>query len=205
VPVCLPIPKLAATPMKPERFKSALLRHVANPEWEQDMQYLRELYDQIASEQPNEMDTGEMRYESTEPKVRELLLVLRSIADTAPDTQGAVHDFEQATVHAGLGDYETANHNLSEALVKIHSQIGSLSKMGSTKLGYGYDVSGEAGGGRGGTSSNDRHLWDTGNSPKHDHTQNNPANMMFDADAESDYPELRKFKHKRMYWPPRTR
>jgi hypothetical protein len=32
----------------------------------------------------------------------------------------------------------------------------------------------------------------------------NPANMG-DFEAENDYPELAKFKHKRVFWPPRTR
>lgn len=204
MPVCLPIQKLAATPMTPDRFKSALLRHVANPEWEQDVKYLRELYSQIASEWEQPKEQGAALYQSTEPKLRELLLILRSIADTDPTTQDVLHDFEMAEQHAAAGDHEAANLYVSYALGKIHQQIGSLSKMGSTKLGYGYDVSGEVQRG-GGTSGEGRHLWDTGNSPKHDHTQSNPANMMFDAEAESDYPELRKLKHKRVHWPPRVR
>jgi hypothetical protein len=198
------IPVLTSTPMKPERFKNALLHRVANPEWEQDLRYLRELYSQIALEQSNEMDSGEMRFDSTEPKVRELLVTLRSIADTAPDTQAAIQDFERAMVHADLRDYETANADLNNALANINRQIGALSKMGSTKLGYGYDIGGQVQNG-GGTSGEGRHLWDTGNAPKHDHTTSNPANMMFDAEAESDYPELAKLKHKRVHWPPRTR
>src|SRR5271157_3891141 len=195
---------LTSTPMKPERFKSALLRRVANPEWEQDLRYLSDLYSQIASEWEMGQEQGEELYHSTEPKLRELLLVLRSIADVAPGTQKALQDFEKAVTHASSDDYETANQYLSGALTSIHNQIDSLSKTGSSKLAYGYDVSGEVQRG-GGTSGEGRHLWDTGNSPKHDHTSQNPANMMFDAEAESDYPELRKLKHKRVHWPPRTR
>jgi hypothetical protein len=202
VPICLPIPKLTATPMTPDRFKSALLRQRANADWDQDVSYLRELYNDVSSLWKIDGPDRPL-YEQAEPKVRELLLGLRSIADSAPETQDALRDFDTAAQYVP-GDYEMANTHLGYALTKVHKLLQSFSKMGATKLGYGYDTSGEVQRG-GGTSGEGRHLWDTGNSPKHDHTQNNPANMMFDADAESDYPELAKFKHKRVYWPPRTR
>ena len=201
MPICLPIPKLTATPMTPDRFKNALL-HTANSDWDQDVSYLKELYSQIAKEWEETTDY-EALYKTMEPKVRELLLGLRSIADAAPETQKALHDFDTAALYAE-GDFAQANMHLKNALTKVHKLLESFAKTGSTKLGYGYDTSGEVQRG-GGTSGEGRHLWDTGNSPKHDHTQNNPANMLFDADAESDYPELAEFKHKRVYWPPRTR
>jgi hypothetical protein len=204
VPIALSIPMLAAAPTTPNRFKSALLQRTANADWDQDVSYLRELYNQIASGWESGREQGEALYQSTEPRLRELLLVLRSIADAAIGTQNAVRDFELAARYAKNRVYEMANKYLGAALTKVHRQLEGFSKYGSTKLGYGYDTSGEVQRG-GGTSGEGRHLWDTGNSPKHDHTQNNPANMLFDADAESDYPELAAFKHKRVYWPPRTR
>src|SRR5277367_362219 len=191
--------------MKPERFKNALLQSKANPEWEQDLRYIRSLYDRVKSElwdqmsTPSEGSRDQVLYQSTEPLMRELMLMLRSVADAAPQTQLAVRDFDTAASQAELGDFGKAILHFGQALMKVHDLLN-----GKTKLGYGMDVSGEVQRG-GGTSGEGRHLWDTGNSPKHDHTTSNPANMMFDAEAESDYPELAKFKHKRVHWPPRIR
>jgi len=202
----VPIPTLTSTPMKPERFKNALLRRVANPEWEQDLKYIRSLYDRVKSELWDQMSVpsegvgrDQALYQSTEPVMRELVIMLRSVADAAPQTQDAVRDFDAASSLAEAGDYEKAILQFGQVLMKVHNLLN-----GKTKLGYGYDIGGQVQQG-GGTSGEGRHLWDTGNSPKHDHTTNNPANMMYDAEAESDYPELLKFKHKRVHWPPRIR
>jgi hypothetical protein len=180
--VPITIPKLAATPVPPSRFKSGLL--LPNPKRIQAASDLRDIYGEIAGE----WDDGKALYEFAEPKTRELLLEV--------DDAFAGHDFDTASMYAHSGNWKKAGQYIGHALSKIAEKI--------EKLGYGYDVSGEVQGG-GGTSGEGRHLWDTGNSPKHDHTQKNPANMMVDAEAETDYPELAKLKHHRVYWPPRTR
>jgi len=129
--------------------------------------------------------------------------------DIFKSSENALHDFETASSYARAGDYATATVYQSYSLMKLHRLLDGLTaeanrKQGSRKLGYGYDISGEQGE-SGGTSGNDRHLWDSSGSPKHDHTSMNPANMLFDVEAEADYKELAEFKHKRVYWPPRTR
>jgi hypothetical protein len=182
--VPITIPKLSATPIRPRHFQNGLLQ--PNVSKIKEANDLRDIYGDIAGEWDGSSD--EAMYQFAEPKTRELLL--------GTDDAFAGHDFDTAAMYAHSGNWKMANQYLGYALIKIAGQI--------EKLGYGYDISGETHGG-GGTSGNDRHLWDTGNAPKHDHTQNNPANMLFDADAERDYPELAAFKHKRVHWPPRLR
>jgi hypothetical protein len=187
VPITVPIPKLAATPTRPRRLQNGLL--APNSSKMKQATALREAYGEIAGEWDGFEDNKSL-YEFAEPKTRELLL------GTEEDVN-AVHDFDTASMYAHSGNWKMASQYLGYALRKVAEKI--------EKLGYGYDVSGETGRGSGGTSGNDRHLWDTGNAPKHDHTGVNPANIMFDTEAESDYPELAAFKHKRVHWPPRTR
>jgi hypothetical protein len=157
-------------------------------------------------------------YRKTEPLLREMILGFEGISkamsnrtDVYRTAENAQHDFSTATSYAQAGDFAMATVYQSYALMKAHSLLDGLTRemnatprRASRKLGYGYDVSGEQGEG-GGTSGDGRHLWDTGNSPKRDRTKKNPANMGIDAEAESDYPELAEFKHKHVYWPPRTR
>jgi hypothetical protein len=153
-------------------------------------------------------------YQKSEPFLRELILGMEGVSkqmtmrqDVYQTTENAKHDFETGASYARIGDHAMATLYQSYALMKIHKMLDSLTREVNSqgrKLGYGYDVSGEQGEG-GGTSGDGRHLWDTGNSPKRNHTQNNPFNMMVDAEAESDYPELVPFKHKHIHWPPRTR
>ena len=182
----LPIPKLAATPVLPRRFKNGLL--LPNPSKMKLAADLRDAYGEIAEEWDGSEDDQSL-YEFAEPRTRELLL-------GAEDDPNAIHDFDTASMYAHSGNWKMASQYLGYALMKVAEKI--------EKLGYGYDTSGEVQRG-GGTSGEGRHLWDTGNAPKHDHTQNNPANMLYDAEAESDYPELAEFKHKRVHWPPRIR
>lgn len=178
MPTCLPISPLA-TPIL-ARFKNALLIPKSGK-----FNDLRDIYGKIASEWNETPERGKALYAATEPKLRELILGVNA--------RYASVDFEIGVMHAASGDYERANVYFSHALAKLHK-----------KLAYGYDVSGEVQE-RGGTSGQERHLWDTSNSPKNNHTQNNPGAMVLDAEAESDYPELAAFKHKRVHWPPRTR
>lgn len=231
----LPIPKLAASPVMPlkSKFKSDLLHR--GVDWQQDVNYLRDTYmdiyaiweatqpfvhgedeegNRVVEESQYDPEQDKQIYEKTEPLLRELILGLGDISkqmtmrqDVYKATENAQHDFETAGSYARAGDWAMAGVYMSYALMKIHSLLDGLTREvnnQSRKLGYGYDVSGEQGE-SGGTSGNDRHLWDTGNSPKKDHTQKNPANMMVDAEAETDYPELAEFKHKHVYWSPRTR
>ena len=182
MPTCLPISSLA-TP-KTARFKNALLAPNSGK-----MNDLRGIYGKIAAEWNDTPKRGRALYASTEPKLRELILGM----DGSRDAQYAAVDFEVGVMHAADGNYERANVYFSHALAKLRR-----------KLAYGYDVSGEVQE-KGGTSGQERHLWDTSNSPKNNHTQNNPGAMSLDSEAESDYPELAAFKHKRVHWPPRTR
>jgi len=231
----LPIQKLAASPVMPlnSKFKSELLHH--GKDWQQDVNYLRDTYMDIyaaweatqpftyetdaegnkqVSETHYDVEQDKQLYAKTEPLLRELILGLGNVSqqmtmrrDVYQATENAQHDFETASSYSRAGDYAMATLYQSYALAKMHKLLDNLTREvnnQSRKLGYGYDSSGEQGEG-GGTSGDDRHLWDTGNSPKRNHTQNNPANMMMDADAETDFPELAKLKHKRVYWPPRTR
>lgn len=191
---CLPIPKLAAP--VPLSFKSVLL--AASPSKVISIDPLRRLYDRIEAEWAN-AEYGEALYRSTEPKLRELLIGVRDSVPFGREIEYAFQDFGTAAQYAKRNDWQRACMYLGYALIKLFELLST-----KRKLGYGYDISGEQGE-RGGTSGNDRHLWDTGNAPKHDHTTSNPANMLYDAEAESDYPQLREFKHKRVYWPPRTR
>ena len=73
-----------------------------------------------------------------------------------------------------------------------------------SKHAYGYDVTGEVME-PGEQESRSPNLWDQGNSPKLDRTPSNPANSGVDAEAENDFPEELKTKHKRVNWPARTR
>lgn len=223
-----PIMPLSTAP----RFKSELLQSGATSQ--QDVSYLRDTYMNIYAvweaiqpfthekdEQGRKQISGydleqdKKLYAETEPLLRELIIGLGDVSEqmtTRTDVYKAVehsrYDFETAANVARAGDYMLATVYFSYALTKLHSLLEGLTrqanKMGSYKLGYGYDISGETHE-QGGTSGDDRHLWDTGNSPKRDHTPKNPANMLIDADAETDFPELAEMKHRRVYWPPRTR
>jgi hypothetical protein len=153
------------------------------------MSDLRDLYTKIAGEWEATPERGKALFAATEPKLRELILGMEG----SWDAKFASLDFDTASRHAADGDFARANVFFSYALAKLHK-----------KLAYGYDIGGQVQEG-GGTSGQGKHLWDTSNSPKNNHTPSNPANMMFDAEAESDYPELAEFKHKRVHWPPRTR
>lgn len=181
MPNCLPIQKLATAPAP--RYKSALLARNSN-----GMNDLRDLYTQIASGWESGIQGKEL-YASTEPKLRELIFGMEG----SREAKTASFDFTTASIHAAKGNYQKANVYFSYAMAKLHK-----------KLAYGYDVGGQVQEG-GGTSGNGKHLWDTSNSPKNNKTPRNPGNMMLDSEAESDYPELAAFKHKRVHWPPRTR
>ena len=239
MPIRLPLLKLAASPVMPlkSKFKSELLHH--GVEWQQDVNYLRDMYMEIHAiweqnqpfeytedEQGNRMvsennyDPAQDKelYDKTEPLLRELILGMQGVSrqrtmrnDILKGSEHAQYDFQNAAGFAQTGDYAMATLYQSYALMKIHQMLDNLTRevnsqgrRASTKLGWGYDISGEQNEG-GGTSGDGKHLWDTGNSPKRDRTPANPANMLVDAEAETDYPELAKMKHKRVYWPPRTR
>lgn len=213
MPTTLPILNLAAptaTPFTAPRVKSVLLAATPNPSLVQEVRELSRIYADIAEEWKETTDY-ESLYQSMEPRVRELLLGVKSVADQLSrndlqrEVQFALHDFDTAALYS-RGNFAMANMYLYYTLLKTHGMIETMTQAVNkkSKLGYGYDTSGEVQSG-GGTSGEGKHLWDTGNAPKHDHTQNNPANMLYDAEAESDYPELAEFKHKRVHWPPRTR
>jgi hypothetical protein len=227
MPLRLSIPKLAAAAVPAlqtaPKFRSELLKTKGT--WPQDVNYLRDTYGKVyALWTTHETKPGvaydpaddKRLFDGTEPLLRELVLGMEGVAkqrggrlDIFKSSENALHDFETASTYGRTGDYATATVYQSYALMKLHRLLDSLTaeanrKQGSRKVGYGYDTSGEQGTG-GGTGGDGKDIRDTGNSPKLDRTPANPANMLIDADAESDYPELAAFKHKRVYWPPRTR
>jgi hypothetical protein len=154
-------------------------------------------------------------YKQTEPRLRELILGLDDVSeqvsrrtDVYRDVRNANHDFDISTAYAKAGDFPTATIYQSYALIKLHALLEILTieanRMGGSKLGYGYDTSGEVFE-QGGTSGQDEHLWDQANSQKFDHTDPAPANVMVDSEAESDFPELAEAKYDTVHWPARTR
>lgn len=222
-----PLRKLAVTVMPPlsttPRFRSELLRSGAT--WPQDVNYLRDTYAEAyalwdaSPPSSGEYDPEKDRalYAATEPLLREMLVGLDGVSgqlasrgDIFKAVRQAGYDFDTAAMYSRAGDWAMATTYQSYALLKASRLLDTLTSLankktaGARKLGYGYDTSGEVHE-QGGTSGDDRHLWDTGNSPKFDRTPMNPANCLVDAAAESDFPELAEFKHKRVYWPPRTR
>lgn len=219
----------------PPRFKSELLRSgVTWPQdvnylrdvymeiwaaWEATQPFTYETDSEgskTVSESTYNPDHDEALYSKTEPLLRELILGLGDVSkqlagrkDVFRSVENAQHDFNTASSYFKVGDFALATVYQSYALMKMHGLLDGLTreannKRGSSKLGYGYDTSGEVHN-SGGTSGNDKHLWDTSNSPKNNHTQKNPANVLIDAEAETDFPELAEFKRKRVYFPPRTR
>ena len=226
MPPRIPMRKLAVTVMPPlsttPRFRSELLRSGAT--WPQDVNYLRDTYAEAyglwdASPAGDEYDPAKDRalYSATEPLLREMLTGLSDVsgqltgrADVYRASRQAQYDFDTASMYAKAGDWAMATTYQSYALLKVCRLLDGLTSLANKKaaaarkLGYGYDTSGEVHE-QGGTSGDDRHLWDTGNSPKFDKTPMNPANCLVDSAAEADFPELAKFKHKRVHWPPRTR
>lgn len=97
------------------------------------------------------------------------------------------------------------NHAEAADLVGLeYTPMGELIRKGNEKLAYGYDVSGEVAE-KGGTSGQSEHLWDTGQPQDHHETKPNPANVAMDFEAEDQFPELAKFKHKRVEFAPRNR
>src|SRR5271157_2261696 len=124
MPIRLPIPKLAASPVMPlkSRFKSELLHH--GVDWQQDVNYLRDTYMAIfavwEATQPFTHETDEEGnrqvsesryaprmddelYAKTEPLLRELILGTEGIskqlsnrADVYRTVENARHDFETA-------------------------------------------------------------------------------------------------------------
>ena len=231
----LSIPKLSAAGVAPlqvaPRFTSDLLR--SGLTWPQDVNYLRDIYMEVFSiwesydksthvidEEGNKSvsDPGyapeddKRLFDETEPKLRELLLGLDDVSqqvsnrpDVARMVENARHDFNIAGSHAKGEDYAMATMYLSYSLTRLHRVLDGLTALANKrKTAHGYDISGEVFE-PGEMESRSPNLWDQGNSPKMDRTTNNPANRMVDAEAESDYPELKEFKHKRVHWPARVR
>ncbi len=137
----------------------------------------------------------------SEPELRELVVGLHRVASLARSDvrcviHNARHDFDAALGYSKKADCRMADIYAGYALQKADQAL--------TKLAYGYDITGEVME-PGEQESRSPNLWDQGNSPKFDRTPRNPANQLVDAEAESDYPELREFKHKRIQFPPRTR
>jgi hypothetical protein len=221
----LPIPKLAAAAVPAlqavPKFRSELLQSGAR--WPQDINYLRDTYSDIyqlwlAHEtQPGKAynpEEDKRLYQGTEAKLRELVLGLEDVSkelarrsDVFRMSQNAKHDFATSNSLAKAGDYALATVYQSYALFKVHSLLDGLTREASRKppahLAYGYDVSGETGD-TGEQDSRSPNLWDQANAPKFDHTSQNPANQMVDAEAENNFPELQS-KHRRVNWPARTR
>jgi len=188
--------------------------------WEKNQPFTYKTDEQgnrVVDETNDNPEQDKQMYAKTEPLLRELILGMEDVSkqmtmrpDVLRATETAKHHFETAESYGRIGDYSMATVYQSYALMKLAKLLDGLTLQANketvnrSKLGYGYDTSGEVFNG-GGTSGNDRHLWDTGNSPKNDKTVKNPANLLVDAEAETDFPELAKFKHKHIYWPPRTR
>lgn len=227
MPVRLSIPKLAAAGVAPlriaPRFRTELLQ--SGMTWPQDVNYLRDTYmdifalwgkHEVSPENPYNPEDDKTLYVETEPKLRELLIGLEAVCQqvtSRPDifrmVDNASHDFQMAGSHVRGGDYAMAAIFLSYSLVKLHRVLDGLTlmankKRGSKHLAYGYDVSGEVME-PGEQESRSPNLWDQGNSPKFDRTENNPANSMVDPEAENDFPELQETKHQRVEWPARSR
>lgn len=226
MPARLPLRKLAASPVHPlttaPKFRSELLRSGAT--WPQDVNYLRDTYEQayalwesFPSGEKYDPEKDRELYAGTEPLLRELVVGLDDVAqqlsgrtDIYRGVRQAQYDFDTAGSYSRAGDWAMATIYQSYTLLKVCRMLDSLTlaanrkAAGRSKKAYGYDTSGEVHE-QGGTSGNDRHQWDTGNSPQFDRTPSNPANQMIDSEAESDFPELAEFKHKRVYWPPRNR
>lgn len=222
MPVRLQVQKLAASAVAPlstvPRFTSELLRS-NNKVWAQNTLYLRDIYSEIyelwdrlkAPEQDQEL------YTQTEPHLRELIIGMEAISkelttrtDIMRDVTNAHHDADVAGDYGKIGDYGLATVYQSYSLMKLHRVLDTLTLVGNKKRGsqeklaYGYDVSGEVEE-KGGTSGQDNHLWDRGNSPEFEHTPPNPVSVAQDFEAEEEFPELAESKHKRVKFPPRTR
>ncbi len=52
---------------------------------------------------------------------------------------------------------------------------------------------------------NQKNVYDTAQPFEQHQTKPNPSNLSRDWEAEKEFPSLRRFKNKRIVWPPRTR
>jgi hypothetical protein len=219
----LPIKKLSGSAVAPlatvPNFSSALLRSGAT--WPQDVNYLRDTYKDIQQLWERMKDPSQDRdlYEQTEPRLRELILGMTDVSKSLPDrrylfesVRNAEWDFGNAHSHAAAQDYALATTYQSYALAKMHNMLDLLTreankkKAAINKEAYGYDISGEAFE-QGGTSGQDNQVRDLANPANNWETSKNKVDFinMVDAEAERDFPDLAEYKHKRIYWPARTR
>jgi hypothetical protein len=224
----LKIAKLAASPVHPleskPRFRNELLQ---DQTWPQDVNWLRDTYNDIAYlwEEYKDPSQDEFLFAQTSNKLRELVMSLLDVVPQVPwmpmvrrYMQNARHDFEISVMYAHAGDYSSAVLYQSYSLAKVHGVLETLTRAANTsprqrfssfneKTAYGYDISGEVfeGSGELATRENQKNIDDTAQPQDHHETPPNPANLMNDTDADKEFPELAKWKHKRVSWPPRTR
>lgn len=206
MPQRLPIAKLSASIVPGRsRFKSELLRFTAS--WPREVHYLRKIYTEI-----EKTATEASLFAGAEPKLRELILGVSKIAPQVanrPDVWriavNAKSDLDAATAFAKKANPQMADVYASYALLKLSSVLDGLTQLANKHhFAYGYDITGEVME-PGEKESRSPNLWDQANSPKNNMTKSNPANQMVDAEAETDFPELQKTKHKRVNWPARSR
>jgi hypothetical protein len=198
------------------------------PEWPQDVTFLRDLYDDIihiSDEAGNDPAMDEWLYKTTEPKLKELITGLNKVIDKVTwlpvivrDAHFAKYDFEKSVQAYNAGDFAKATLYQTYSLSKFRSVIIRLTDVGNTpprkrnasyieKIAYGYDISGEVfeGSGEMANRENQENINDSGTPDKHHETAPNPANLMRDVDADKEFPELAEEKNHRVIWPPRLR
>lgn len=221
--------KLAATQTFPTPTTPVLRNELLHePEWPQDVAFLRDLYDdivQISEEAGNDSAMDEWLCTTIEPKLKELIAGLTKVAKQVTwlpvimrDAQFAKYDFEKSVQAHNAGDFAKATLFQTYALSKFRSVIIRLTAVSETaprhrtsslieKIAYGYDISGETfdGSGEIANRENQENINDTAQPQDHHETPPNPANLMRDTDADQEFPDLAKQKNYHTIWPPRLR
>ena len=224
----LKLQKLAASPVSPLRTKFRPRNELLQGQtWPSEVGWLRDTYNDIAYlwEEYKDPAQDKFLFTQTESKLRELVMSLLDVVPRVPwmpmvrrYMQNARHDFEISVMYAHSGDYASAVLYQSYSLTKIHGVLETLTRAASVsprqrfssfneKTAYGYDISGEVfeGSGELATRENQKNIDDTAQPQDHHETPPNPLNVIRDCDADKEFPELAKWKHKRVSWPPRTR
>jgi hypothetical protein len=192
------LPKLAASPVVPLRgpFKNNLLN--PNVSWAQDVNYLRDAYNEIREAWENESSDEEI-YNFTKLKLQELIAGLKEAVSHIPRKTGISKELDYidreariAETAGNTGDFSMGTIYQSYTLIKIHQVLSHLTYFASkpkpfdqlAKKAYGWDVSGEV------QESTQKNIEDTAQPTNQHGSPHNPSNAMIDVDAIEDFPDL---------------
>jgi hypothetical protein len=142
-------------------------------------------------------------------QIQDAIVQIRKLGKTTDSTvskfiTAAQQDIDIAKSLTKQEEQTQCTAYIKYALFKLGHIINIFTHRANLHIAQGYDISGEVFE-PGEQESRSPNLWDQANSPKDNQTSINPINTGIDSEAEAEFPELQKIKHKRIEWPARLR